>query len=379
MIDLNKLQQKLKFILIRVIAPSLIRILGLFFSQKSKKLLVIKNDGIGDYVLFRNYLYFLKNSEKYKHYKIYLLCNLTSKELALHFDSNVVDVFFWYSDDYFLKWKLITLLYKLQKLQFDTIIYPNYSRKFEIDWIIKHIRADHKITVDGNTTNQSTRLRGKSDRYYTNLIKLTTLPAHEFQINKEIFKILTQEECYYNQPIIDKELLTIKDNDSIVFFLGGSTENKKWSAYNFLSLCNKIIDNLNGKIILTGSSQEVQIGNEIENEIAGLNLTNQIGNLNLIQLCELIAGSKLLISNDTVAIHIAVALKIPVISISKGDLYGRFIPYPINIYKEITSILPRNFISDQQSFNRWSTFQIDDVLVEDVFFAAEKILNLQKS
>ena len=39
----------------------------------SKELLIVNTDSIGDYILFRNFLKEIKNSEKYKDYKIVLL------------------------------------------------------------------------------------------------------------------------------------------------------------------------------------------------------------------------------------------------------------------------------------------------------------------
>ena len=44
---------------------------------KPKSLLLIRLDAIGDYILFRNFIEELKKDEKYKHYSITLLGNIT--------------------------------------------------------------------------------------------------------------------------------------------------------------------------------------------------------------------------------------------------------------------------------------------------------------
>ena len=58
-------------------------------------LLITRLDSIGDYVLFRNYLAFLKQSKKYKDYSITLCGNIIWKDIAESFDSDVVNDFIW--------------------------------------------------------------------------------------------------------------------------------------------------------------------------------------------------------------------------------------------------------------------------------------------
>ncbi|CAN5269238.1 hypothetical protein BH09BAC6_BH09BAC6_01480 [soil metagenome] len=93
----------------------------------------------------------------------------------------------------------------------------------------------------------------------------------------------------------------------------------------------------------------------------------------MIELCELIAGAKLLISGDTVAIHLAAALSVPSICIAKGDLYGRFIPYPRAVFDRIVTVFPRSFMPGPTSYGQWSTSNINDVLPEDVYFNVKKL------
>src|SRR5712664_1103973 len=103
-------ETKIKFLLIRLVAPAIINLIYSCIPRQKGTLLIIKSDGIGDYILFRNYLHFLKSSKKYKNHKIYLLANLASKDLATHLDSEIIEGFYWHSDGYFLKWNLIKLL-----------------------------------------------------------------------------------------------------------------------------------------------------------------------------------------------------------------------------------------------------------------------------
>src|SRR6187551_3084381 len=80
-----------RFILLKL--PYLLRFFYKF-KKPRKKILIIKTDAIGDYVLFRNYLEVIRHAEKYKDYEIDLLGNAAWQDIALWFDKPFVSKFF---------------------------------------------------------------------------------------------------------------------------------------------------------------------------------------------------------------------------------------------------------------------------------------------
>ena len=70
---------------------------------KTKSILLIRLDSIGDYVLFRNYIEELKKNEKYKDYSITLLGNNVWKSLSIELDRKYVDSFIWLDRNKFNK------------------------------------------------------------------------------------------------------------------------------------------------------------------------------------------------------------------------------------------------------------------------------------
>ena len=62
--------------------------------MKNKKLLLIRTDAIGDYILFRNFIEILAQSEKYKDYKIDILCHKSWYELSIKLDKKYINNFF---------------------------------------------------------------------------------------------------------------------------------------------------------------------------------------------------------------------------------------------------------------------------------------------
>ena len=70
---------------------------------KTKSILLIRLDSIGDYVLFRNYIEELKKNEKYKDYSITLLGNNVWKSLSIELDRKYIDNFIWLDRNKFNK------------------------------------------------------------------------------------------------------------------------------------------------------------------------------------------------------------------------------------------------------------------------------------
>ncbi|WP_462267055.1 glycosyltransferase family 9 protein [Mucilaginibacter sp.] len=371
---MHSISNKFKFLVIRKIAPTIIKAVFFFVPSRKNTLLIIKTDGIGDYILFRNFLSFLKESEKYKKYKIYLLGNNAYQDLSVHLDKYSVDAFFGYADKYFLKWKLLKLLFKLQCLRLNTIIYANYSRKAQVDWIVKYIHALNKIGIDGDTINQSAQLKLKGNAFYTRLINMPSDNLHEFERNKILFETITEQNCDYRKPFIEKQRLNIVNNDSVVVFIGASDESRKWTNKNFSDLSKRIIYDLDKNVILAGGKDEMTDSIKIQQNGATHHLINKTGQLSLVQLCELMGGAKLVVCSDTVAVHIAAALSIPAVCISRGDLFKRFIPYPDHIENKITTIFSPDFNADDATYNNWSSLNINSVLLSDVYNAVESTL-----
>lgn len=354
-------------------APAALGFIWQFFPRKKQTLLIVKNDGIGDYILFRNFLRVIRNAEKFRGHKIYVLANVNSKDLALCLDSDIVEKFYWYSDHYFMKWDLIKLLASLQRLRVETIFYPNYSRRFTVDWLINKMIAKNKIAVDGDTLNETNEQKIRSNKYYSRLIPAVNTPAHEFDRDKMIVEELTGEKCILEAPYIEREKLDISPNNSIVVFTGASTSAKTWQASSFNQLFKKITQD---------SALHLTIVNGKDDHSKALELTTglpenravMLSDLDMIGLCELVGGAKLLVSGDTAAIHIAAALSVPAVCIAKGDLYGRFIPYPRHINANIRCVFPPGFDEDNRNYDQYTPCQIADICPEMVFDAIEKIL-----
>ncbi len=118
-----------------------------------KTLLIIRIDGIGDYILFRNFLEALKNSPRFKDYKYTLCGNQAYKELALAYDSKIVSEFIWINTNKmkrhaFYRWKIFR---EIRTKGIEVVLNPTYSRNpICDDSIVRISGAKEKIGCVGD-------------------------------------------------------------------------------------------------------------------------------------------------------------------------------------------------------------------------------------
>ena len=65
------------------------------FFKKIPAVVVVRLDGIGDYVLMHDFLYYVKNDEKYKNKKLVFIGRQDFRQLAEQYDYDIVDEFVW--------------------------------------------------------------------------------------------------------------------------------------------------------------------------------------------------------------------------------------------------------------------------------------------
>jgi ADP-heptose:LPS heptosyltransferase len=304
---------------------------------KPKTLLIVRLDSIGDYIMFRNFLSVLKEDDRFKDYKITLCGNIVWKNLAETLDSNIIDDFIWIDRKKFLQ----KISYKYETLK------AIYNRGFEIavdtihsreilfgDIIIKVSRAHERI--GSRITEKYSKIKKNifSDSFYTKLIPVSKSVLFEFERNKEFFKNFLQKDITIEKPFINTEQIELSNkikNKYVVLFPGASRKSKMWDTTKFKEIADYLISAYSFNVALSGSVNENYLFNEIVFENKKDNFFNYFG-ISLPMLARLIADSELLVSNDTSAVHFAAAVDTPFICITDGFYYGRFYPYPKNIF-----------------------------------------------
>jgi ADP-heptose:LPS heptosyltransferase len=299
----------------------------------SQTLLLIRLDLIGDYILFRNFLSEVRASDQYKDYNITLLGNISWKDIAEELDRDVVDEFLWvdpvkFKDFYFRK----QFLKSLWKHKFDIIINSTYSRSLNDDLITLIIEASRKIGIDGDITNINRNVKKLTNHFYTQIVKIPKNIIFEFDKNKFFFEFILSSKISIGKPFLDLKLKckVTSSSNYIIAFIGASDIKRKWPVEKWTSLLQLILNSMEYDIVISGGPKDINFANDIIKNNYHERVINLTGKTNLVELMYLIQGSKILISNETSAVHIASAINIPSVCIIGGGHFGRFIPYSSN-------------------------------------------------
>jgi lipopolysaccharide heptosyltransferase I len=106
----------------------------------------------------------------------------------------------------------------------------------------------------------------------------------------------------------------VDKNNYAVIVPGATVDAKKWPAEKFAVLVEKINKKYQSNIVAVGVQSERSIVDEIQKNTA-VPLLNLAGKTNIPQLVALLAGARVVISNDTGPAHIAAALDVPMVLI----------------------------------------------------------------
>ncbi|WP_017726148.1 glycosyltransferase family 9 protein [Halalkalibacterium ligniniphilum] len=331
-------------------------LISLFYKQKVsgakdiQKVLIIRLDAIGDSIIWLDSAKEFRKLYPSSHYELTLLCNQVWLPIAkqLPYFDNVLSL---HKKKFHRNLVYRSKIFKkIISSNFDIGIHPTFSREFHYgDSLIRICKAKQRIGSIGNMSNITHFLKGISDKWYTKLISSNSEPLMELDRNTEFMRGLGLENFQSSIPVwpikIDYHKPTT--NNYFVIFPGASNKKRAWPSKYFSEIIEKLQLRTGWTAVICGGPGEEDIGKEIkchskENTV----ILDLIGKTTIIELGEVIRNSKLLIGNETSAIHLAAAVKVPSVCILGGGHYGRFIPYSIDDY-----FTPKAVINKMNCFN----------------------------
>lgn len=316
---------------------------GVFRSEKSKSLIIFRHDGIGDYVLFRNFLEVLKKSPRFAGYKITLLGNAAWKDLAEFLDKDYIDKFIWldkkrFTADFFYRYKKFK---EITAVKYDILIHP-FSREFfnadnDLAFLIKADKKIGSIRLPRFTKPYKNKIL---EKIYNELIPDVENIRFEFYKNKNFFEKLLSEtatgkinaKISLNRPFINlpahpadrssapalSGIAGLKSKLGIsspyaAFFIGASVKHRKWPPKYFAETARYLHTKYGFNIVLCGGKSELNDAAEFKKHFPSdladnASFTDAVGKISLIELLYIVKDASLVISNETMAPHIAMAL-----------------------------------------------------------------------
>lgn len=110
---------------------------------------------------------------------------------------------------------------------------------------------------------------------------------------------------------------------------------KRWQKEKFIELSNLLIQRQKAKIVILGGREEVELSNEIKEALISQPII-AAGKLSLMETAALLKRCKILITNDTGIMHMAAAVKTPVVAIF-GPTVKEFGYYPYQVANRVIS------------------------------------------
>ena len=302
--------------------------------QRSKYLdavLVVRLDGIGDFILWLDSAKELRNL--YPDKKIVLCANAVWAGLAEHFpywDEVMAVERNRLLEDLIYRYKIFI---KIRNQHFLIAIQPTFSRESLFgDSLIRITGAMHRIGSQGhmNPSYRNVQDKVKSDTLYTMLIPAENRSMMELKRNAEFIRGQGAKDFISSVPKIEKlldlpQFLQI-EKPYYVLFPGAGWDSRMWSSAKYSQLIARLCKSLGWQAVLCGSSDERRICDEII-ESSDHPAVNLAGKTSMGELVEMIRNANLLIGNETSAIHIAAATDTPSVCIVGGGHFGRFMPY----------------------------------------------------
>lgn len=317
-----------RFILLKL--PYFFRFLGMMRPATGKRLLIIKADAIGDYILFRNFIAEIKCSARYKDYEIDLLGNKAWESLATAYDRQYLANIDFISPNKiaYQPGALLKLGWTLFKRNYAAVLNPSSTRTFIPDGLAGLAAAKQIIGFESDFEGMPAKYKTRTDKFYTTKLRLPAGIYHEFHRNKFYFETVLEQAITLAKPALPVQQAS---RSGIIIFPGAGEKKRGWELEKFAELIKQIRLQTNAPIYIAGGPDEAAANEFIYNEASSTNILNITGTTTLPQLIEKIAASSLIIANDSSAIHMAVATGTPSVCITGGGHFDRFVPYPANI------------------------------------------------
>lgn len=355
--------------------------------RSSNRILLVKPDAIGDMFICQWLFNALENYPDRAGYEFYLLAHIRLKSYLdaarLPFIKEVI----YYDPKVHMHFKpLYGFYFQLRKYKFRKVYNLLYSRTKAVDEIVHYTGAPEKIGFDGDFANSKPSERQVTDRYYTSLYKI---PNDEQRVLHESERMrLFFEQMMTGSPIASFKAAYLKpltEQENMILICPGSNEDyKKWSPLNYAQLIGLLQaehPNVSFKV-MCGPGEE-KLGAIIKENCPAAEVM-KVNDIH--QLIGLVNRAKLVVSNDSAPVHIALAYGRPFVCVFNGSRYDRFVPYPGIEDAKYVTVMPDEVEKDVKDEKKRLFYHhhkvnihINSVTVEKVHTACKAVLNLKSS
>ena len=343
-----------------------------------KTLLIIRTDGIGDYILTRPFFKSIKESQKYKDYKIIFAGKPNFVSLAKKYDNEYIsDYIIINTNDLF---ELKSLFKNAKKMNFDIVVNPMDSKT---NWIgekfVKLVKSKQKIGHIGIYGKQDIKNLNKAKKVinkYDYLIDTGSECNFMLEKNKAFFEKLINQKIPDINLLSDAQFSEPDISHKYVIISPFANDEKRIYGYkNFVKIIDFLTQNYKTNVVIIGSESEYEKAKKIRTSCVDANkVFNLAGKLSLAESLMYIKYADLLIANETGTVHLAQNFSVKTVCISNGSYMGIFQPYPTPT--SVTYVYPNNimqYLLEHKEYGNASSYDINKIPAEKVLNCIENI------
>lgn len=290
--------------------------------RERARVLLIRLDGIGDFVLWLDAARSLRRIYPREEYELTLLGQTLWADLAR--DTGLFDRVEPLDRRRFVRdaWYRWRRLVYLRRAGYAVVVQARYDCEPLVEGaIMRAMGAPERIGFAG----------GGQDYGYTRLVSAKDLAQPELERNAQMMRFLGLKDFRADAPIlaVSEPLPTfLLEKDYYVLFPGASWAGRRWPRTHFQEIGRRLFQEYGWLGVMCGGPEDEAACADILENI-GVPAVNWAGRASLTQLASIIAGAKILISNETGAVHIGAAVGTRSVCIVGGGHYGRFMPYQL--------------------------------------------------
>lgn len=302
-----------------------------------KRLAIVRLDDIGDYLLFRNFLFAWQASNRFSGYRVTLIGNAVWKPIFERYDAAAVDNTLWldksryFSDDQYR----VQFWQEVRNAGFSIVICPSRTRPLLLDDMVTLASAAGQRIGCANSFAVQ-QWNEASDELYTDLFA-GEQGQHEFYFNRAFATHTSGLDL--SALTLGLTATTPSTGPFVVCFIGASAGSKTWPVTHWIDLV-KLLQQHGYEPLLAGGKNEIPVAGQI---IAATKVASVTGETKLVETLEKIAQSAAVITGDTMAAHAAVAFRKPTVILANGVNADRFVAYETAGFPCVKTVYTREY------------------------------------
>ncbi|QLF92476.1 hypothetical protein HW090_04415 [Pseudomonas sp. ABC1] len=293
-------------------------------SAQSGKVALIKLDGTGDFMIWLHGVPSIR--QHYAESRIVLFAYAAWADYAATlpwWDEVIAVDHYRFSSELLYRW---AIQWRMRLAGYSVAINAMLPRFVYGDDLIRSSRAAVRIGCADESLEMTSEQKRQGDAWYTYLVS-TRLEPYAHQMFQHAVFCSPFGRTLHAASLPRTYGVALPQRDYCILFPGAGWRYKRWPAEHFAALGQALQQRFGWTVVLCGGEEEKALCATVASAL-GPDVVDLGGRTTLAELIEWVRGARVLVSNDTSAIHIAPAVETASVCILGGGHYGAFLPYP---------------------------------------------------